>query len=75
MEILQTDANSISAGLAGFIELAGTTNHLLLIATTFVCVMGKLFVAGVLVLMSGNELVAGILVLIPDASDALELVD
>jgi hypothetical protein len=30
MEILQTDANSISAGLAGFIELAGTTNHLLL---------------------------------------------
>ena len=73
MEILQTDANSISAGLAGFI--AGTTNHLLLIATTFVCVMGKLFVAGVLVLMSGNELVAGILVLIPDASDALELVD
>jgi hypothetical protein len=74
MELLQTDANCILAGLAGFIQLAGTANHLLLIATTFVCVMGKLFVAGVFVLMSGNELVAGILVVMPAASDAFELV-
>ena len=45
-----------------------------MLATTFVCVAGKLFVAGALVSMSGKEFVAGIFVLIPVASDALELV-